>query len=230
MFGGAYAASNSSGGGKATASAKAKKGPRGPKGAKGDTGPAGPAGPAGPQGPAGAKGDAGANGTSGVDGTDGVSVTSESFSGEEEPTGEPCEENGGSKFDSASPEASYACNGSPWTAGGMLPSGKTETGYWSLYSEVGGTVTSLSFPVPLKAAPTLHFVESAGEDLADCPGATAGPFSTPAAEPGQLCIYQKQGEAGFSYDSFTSKTDPSGASLFFTGEGLAYGPWAVTAP
>ena len=60
MFGGAYAASNSSGGGKATASAKAKKGPKGPKGA---TGPAGPAGAAGPAGPAGPKGDAGATGT-----------------------------------------------------------------------------------------------------------------------------------------------------------------------
>ena len=47
MFGGAYAASNSSGGGKATASAKAKQGPRGKTG---KTGPAGPAGPAGPVG------------------------------------------------------------------------------------------------------------------------------------------------------------------------------------
>src|ERR1700729_4312957 len=67
MFGGAYAASNSASGGKATASAKAKKGPRGPKGA---TGPAGPAGPQGPAGPAGAQGPAGAAGK------DGVGVTS----------------------------------------------------------------------------------------------------------------------------------------------------------
>jgi hypothetical protein len=70
MFGGAYAASNSSGGGKATASkAKAKKGPRGPKGA---TGPAGPAGAQGPAGPAGAKGDAGANGSNGAAGATGA--------------------------------------------------------------------------------------------------------------------------------------------------------------
>src|SRR5258706_13999527 len=54
MLGGAYAASNNSGGGKASASAKAKKGPRGPKGATG------PAGPAGPSGPARSKGDPGA--------------------------------------------------------------------------------------------------------------------------------------------------------------------------
>jgi hypothetical protein len=63
MFGGAYAASNSSGGGKATASkSKVKRGPRGPKGATG---------PAGPQGPAGAKGDAGANGSNGAAGPTG---------------------------------------------------------------------------------------------------------------------------------------------------------------
>jgi hypothetical protein len=68
MFGGAYAASNSSNAGKATASAKAKKGPRGPKGA---TGPAGPAGAQGPAGPAGAKGDAGANGSNGAAGATG---------------------------------------------------------------------------------------------------------------------------------------------------------------
>src|ERR1700704_3299328 len=61
MLGGAYAASNS-GGGKATASAKAKRGPRGPKGA---TGPAGPTGPAGATGPSGARGATGAAGFSG---------------------------------------------------------------------------------------------------------------------------------------------------------------------
>jgi hypothetical protein len=65
MMGGAYAASNNGDGGKATASAKAKRGPKGPKGAKGDTGPAGP------QGPAGAKGDTGAAGANGKDGTNG---------------------------------------------------------------------------------------------------------------------------------------------------------------
>jgi hypothetical protein len=63
MFGAAaYAASNSSDGGKATASAKAKRGPMGP---------------AGPQGPAGLQGAAGANGkdeTNGAPGVNGKSV------------------------------------------------------------------------------------------------------------------------------------------------------------
>src|SRR5260221_553574 len=57
MLGGAYAASSNSGGGKASASAKAKKGPRGPKGATGPAGPAGPPGPASAQREAGPDGD-----------------------------------------------------------------------------------------------------------------------------------------------------------------------------
>jgi collagen triple helix repeat protein len=142
MLGGAYAASNS-GGGKATASAKAQKGPRGPRGARG---PAGPAGPAGLQGAAGAKGADGAagldgedgkdgkNGTNGVNGTNGTSVANTEFSGVEGP----CQEGGSKLVGSAT---TYACNGkkglqgdegSPWTLGGTLPPGKTETGAWAM--------------------------------------------------------------------------------------------------
>ena len=68
MFGGAYAASNSSGGHNATASAKAKQGPRGKTG---KTGPAGPLGPVGPQGSSGANGKDGANGSNGETGATG---------------------------------------------------------------------------------------------------------------------------------------------------------------
>src|SRR6188472_2090585 len=110
MFGGAYAASNSSGGGKATASAKAKKGPRGPKGATGPAGPAGPAGPTGAKGDAGAPGANGTNGAPGTPGAAGKSVTSEQFEGTDEPSEAECEEAGGVEFKSASP-TTYACNG-----------------------------------------------------------------------------------------------------------------------
>jgi hypothetical protein len=68
MFGGAYAASNKDGG-KATASAKAKRGPRGPKGPKGDPGPAGPQGSAGPAGAPGKDGAAGRSGPPGPEGS-----------------------------------------------------------------------------------------------------------------------------------------------------------------
>src|SRR5262245_60915 len=74
MLGGAYAASNNDNG-KATASAKAKRGPKGPKGATG------PTGPAGPQGPAGANGKDGSNGANGQEGTNGTNGKSVAVSG-----------------------------------------------------------------------------------------------------------------------------------------------------
>ena len=70
MLGGAWAASKSADSGKATASAKTKRGPQGPKGATG---------PAGPQG---VKGD---NGSNGANGKDGQSVTGASI-----PVGDAC--------------------------------------------------------------------------------------------------------------------------------------------
>jgi collagen triple helix repeat protein len=142
MLGGAYAANNDSGSGKATASAKGKQGPRGPKG---KTGPAGPVGPVGPAGAAGRDGlngldgldgedgKNGTNGTNGFDGADGTSVANTA-----EPAGANCAE-GGTKLVGTS--TTYACNGqkgakgdkgSPWTDLGVLPPGETETGAWVL--------------------------------------------------------------------------------------------------
>ena len=99
-----------------------KAGTTGPAGAPGATGSAGPVGPTG------AKGADGANGTNGAPGTNGTSVTSSV-----EKAGANCKA-GGSKFVAAS-GTTYACNGengSPWTAGGTLPPGASETGVWSL--------------------------------------------------------------------------------------------------
>jgi hypothetical protein len=216
MFGGAYAASNNSGGGKATASAK---GPRGPRGKTG------PAGPAGPQGPAGAKGDTGAAGSNGKDGTNGTngaagtSVTVEEFAGEKEGH---CETNGGSKF-TVGASKSFACNGKkgnngapgapgpagdPWTAGGTLPVGSTETGAWSVPAPVTGTEESpgsaqsrvpISFPIPL--ANELNFAHTEyvkkGAIGANCTGTA----ENPTAPSGFLCVYasiEPSGENGGS--------------------------------
>ncbi|HEY8810199.1 MAG TPA: hypothetical protein VIM28_09275, partial [Solirubrobacterales bacterium] len=149
MMGGAYAASNNSGGGKATASAKAKRGPRGPKG---------PTGPAGPQGPAGPAGKDGANGASGAPGADGKSV-------EVEAAGAECPE-GGSKFKVGGVVKGAACNGEEGEpgedgedgepgilhSGESLPSGATETGSWIFPGgSPQGTTTAVSFPIPLPA-------------------------------------------------------------------------------
>ncbi|HEY0390452.1 MAG TPA: hypothetical protein VGC63_01950 [Solirubrobacterales bacterium] len=203
MFGGAYAASNSSGGGKATASAKAKKGPRGPKGA---TGPAGPVGPAGPQGAAGAKGDAGANGSNGTNGSPGSpGAPGQSVTTTEILPLEECGDQSGVMLHSASGE-NEVCNGadgedgedgSPWTAGGTLPTGATETGTWNLSAipaqeepSLGAVFVPISFPIPLGATlDTAHtvFVPEGGSD-ANCTGS----FASPTAPSGYLCVYTVQ--------------------------------------
>ena len=144
ITGGAFAATGNggSGGAKATAStasprstAAAKKkaapkpvrGPAGPKGATGATGPAGAAGSTGPAGPAGGAGPVGTAGTNGTEGKE----------GKEGPPGKNGKE---------------GKEGSPWTAGGVLPSGKTETGTWAVNPTSGGIARSpISFAIPLAA-------------------------------------------------------------------------------
>jgi hypothetical protein len=243
MFGGAYAASNSSGGGKATASAKAKKGPRGPKGA---TGPTGPAGPVGPNGPVGPKGDAGAPGSNGAPGT---SVTStESTSGiEGHCTGTAATGKGGSKFVSAS-GTTYACNGkegSPWTAGGTLPSGKTETGVWAFGQlEAGGggsvIIPVASFAIPLKEPlPAGHarFINQAGmeinEELEEVAStACLGTATEPSAQPGNLCVYTEEIMSAKSAGVSISASSAGATEVFSLIPGgiqRGRGTWAVTA-
>ncbi len=198
MFGGAYAASNSSGGGKATASAKGKPGPRGKTG---KTGPAGPAGPAGPQGPAGANGKDGANGTNGTPGSPGA--PGQSVKAADEPPLGNCGEQEGVKLTSVS-GTNYVCDGadgepgSPWAAGGTLPVGSTETGAWDYAASpavgayTGGRVTAtVSFPIPLAAAldaSHVVFVRFFGPnpDPTHCNGTP----TQPKAASGYLCVYE----------------------------------------
>ena len=246
MFGGAYAASDNSGGGKATASAKGKPGPRGPRG---KTGPAGPAGPAGAQGAAGANGKDGSNGTDGApgkDGEDGVSAEGTSFGPTEEPLSEPCEENGGVEFQSAGPDT-YACNGeegSPWTVGGTLPSEETETGAWFANGTgATGATTAISFPIPLASALPGTSVRvittsstAAEKEKCDDGVGTAGSTSNPEADPGFLCVFVGPAEyvPGLVYDPATSFEEGAGKTgavlLFFSGEAAGSGTFAVTAP
>lgn len=205
MFGGAYAASNSSGGGKATASAKAKKGPRGPKGATG---------PAGAQGPAGPKGDAGANGSNGAAGKDGAGVTSKTLS----TSSTTCNHQGGSEFTSAS-GTTTACNGAkgepgepgePWTVGGTLPEGATLTGTYGpphsfetviatthIWMQEGTSYQQpISFNIPLSVAPAFIVVPAEPNPQGGppvfgtangCPGVING---IPSADSGKFCVYE----------------------------------------
>jgi Collagen triple helix repeat (20 copies) len=199
---------------------KALKGAPGKAGANGANGAQGPAGAAGAQGPAGAKGEAGAAGARGEAGASGAK-------GE---AGAPGKE------------------GSPWTAGGTLPSGRSETGAWSLQTH-GETIgiTSISFPVQLESAlSAAHvFFISPGEegtvDAEQCPGSVA----SPEAAAGDLCVYARglggltPFEAGPISDPTQEEGTPgaakTGASLLLTPEvgseaQTGYGTWAVTAP
>jgi Collagen triple helix repeat (20 copies) len=189
-------------------------------GKTGATGPAGPAGAAGAKGDTGPKGDTGAQGDPGTPGAAGA------------------------------PGAPGAAGkeGSPWTAGGTLPSGKTETGVWSFgYTPAGGTseqFVPISFPIQLSAGVTsVHFLNWGAAPTAECPGDATDPL----AAKGNLCVYSTENfEAESGTYSFGSALNPeksggpaagatgkTGAVLYFNHvaeEELARGVWAVTAP
>jgi hypothetical protein len=204
---------------------------QGKAGTVGPAGAAGAAGPAGPAGPVGAKGADGTNGSNGAPGTNGTSVTSST-----EPKGANCKE-GGSKFVAAS-GTTYACNGengSPWTAGGTLPPGATETGIWSLTGGGNGeTYVPLSFTIPL-AAPLreesqVHYVPENGG------GVCKGTAENPTAPSENLCVYQSslsgaKAEGIWDYTGGRLGAGVSGAYIFFEGvtsNSNGRGTWAVT--
>jgi Collagen triple helix repeat (20 copies) len=177
----------------------------------------------GPKGAPGAPGAPGANGSNGKDGVQG-------------PQGEKGDTGAAGPQGPQGPQGLPGAEGSPWTAGGTLPSGATETGAWQTppVAEPGTVLVPISFAIPLAAPLDLFAAESPvhilenGETTADCPGS----WSEPQAEPGQLCIYM----------TFATEAKPTGAALassqaglfaYFTVEdpkGRAVGTYAVTAP
>jgi Collagen triple helix repeat (20 copies) len=200
------------------------------KGAQGARGPAGAGGPAGPVGPAGPTGPAGAAGTPGAKGEAGAK-------------GEPGAE---------------GKEGSPWTAGGVLPSGKSEYGQWSAAASAKGfevaAMTGASFPIPLKEPPAenanntaAHFIgleegekephESLFIENHECGGTVVNP----SAAPGHLCVFAAEANNLFTVQI----VDPSAASLSINTVGttgatfrivskeegvvMARGTWAMTA-
>jgi hypothetical protein len=225
------------------------KGKAGSAGAPGAAGPQGPAGPAGGQGPQGPQGPAGGPGGKGENGT---SVTSAESANaiEGHCNGTTSGGKGGSKFVSGS-GTTYACNGkegSPWTAGGTLPSGKTETGTWGFatINELGphfvneAGIVTVSFPIPL-AAPLgeekVHIINSNGMEInssneevtpTEC-GSAIGvnvDVENPQAKPGSLCIYVGKLVNVLTTDAYIETpgrtalgAGVSGAVIPFVGEG-----------
>lgn len=208
---------------------KSLKGPRGPRGATG------------PQGPAGTNGTNGKDGTNGTNGTNGVNPVGAAFSGAK--TGSGCTE-GGVEFKGVN--TTFACNGkkgvegpegSPWTAGGTLPSESTETGSWGgvLAKEQEG-LFPISFTIPLAEAPTAIFVDKGESSKSGCPGVSGG---TPTADPGKLCVYTKNVTSNAAFQAFLDPTQEfaegtskGGALVGFgsgTSEAFIFGVWAVTA-
>jgi hypothetical protein len=214
-------------------------------------GKTGPQGPAGANGKDGASGSNGAPGKDGAPGDDGDSVDSAAASVAECP-------DGGTKFTVGGAAAGKACNGaegSPWTATGTLPSGKTETGFlgWA-QPAAGNYFVPISFNVPIAegAEPlTLVFVPALAalepeeqEDVRDqaaaegCPGIDE---SIPQADPGKVCVYAMNTlNSEVPGVSFTNNADgsepeggvgPSGAALAVvcTAACQFYGAWAATA-
>ena len=230
-------------------SPKVLKSLRGKAGVNGAQGPAGAAGPQGPTGPAGPQGPGGAPGAKGENGT---SVTSAEVS----KTSSTCSKQGGSEFTSASGKTT-ACNGkegkegSPWTAGGTLPSGQDETGTWSVgpLATPGPIIESIaSFPIPLAAdlpASGVHFINSTGMEVIhkveQTSGECKGSVAEPSAERGNLCIYMfpalnRAPVIGDSANIFSFKFEEGasrvGALALFPGSTTTVegqGTWAVTA-
>jgi collagen triple helix repeat protein len=248
LAGGAYAAAGLNSKQKSQVKAIAKQF----AGKPGATGPAGPAGPAGANGKDGANGTNGTNGRDGTNGTNGqsVTVTDEAAFGN-------CGDATGYRLVSAS-GTDFVCNGldgdkgdrgDPWTAGGTLPVGSTETGAWAFLPGASvGDVTAISFSVPLASEigfANTHYIAKGGTPPASCDNGVAPPPSpaNPEADSGHLCVYAGTGSiandglAVFkpSLDDFTGVgASTTGAILLagdaVTGGGIGYfaGTWAVT--
>lgn len=125
--------------------------------------------------------------------------------------------------------------GSPWTAGGTLPSGRSESGTW-IAAAVGAEVepgqseggSSVSFVIRTAVPPAVHLIAKGAEGkehAAECPGSS----NLPLAAKGNLCLYTGEDQGLKLVEAFSS---PSGALLTFKGpaKAAAAGTWAVTAP
>jgi hypothetical protein len=161
-------------------------------GKPGATGPAGATGLAGPLGSKGDAGGAGANGANGAPGASGKSVALGT------PTGSECAPGGITVEVEGTPSSKKkVCNGkegSPWTAGGLLPEKATETGTWGTGSSTpaGNKTFPISFTLPLQTAPQPILVgPTEVSKLPGCPGRGGTPTvpGIPQAEPGKLCVY-----------------------------------------
>jgi len=129
--------------------------------------------------------------------------------------------------------------GSPWTAGGTLPSGKTETGTWAFVSEAQGTIrVPLSFTIPtseplvaILGKGPVELLAPNEEDPLDTHPHCPGSVDKPKADPGFICVYSEKLEDSLIGEGHLRT---SGVVLIFESKSSAprvnEGTWAVTAP
>jgi hypothetical protein len=218
----------------------------------GKPGATGATGAPGAAGLAGAPGKDGANGAPGADGKS-VAVGT--------PTAAECSAGGATVQVAGEPATKKkVCNGkegSPWTAGGVLPTGKSETGAWAFGKSpagVGEELAAISFTIPLStpiAPANVHFIDKFGKEVVVnettfdvelvTPTKCLGSREDPSAEPGHLCVYGAELFNAAMYSNF-SIVDPGAGTkgAGTTGAVLTpeisetgasgFGTWAVTAP
>ncbi len=171
------------------------------KGKNGKNGAPGATGAQGPQGPAGVAGKDGANGK------DGASVTG--------PEG---------------PEGKEGKEGSPWTAGGKLPSEKSETGSWIVRTNTeednGQSQTAISFPIPLKSAlveTQVHYI--AGEAAEGEGELTSGSTTIHKVEPksGQFMAGQEISGTGIPAGTLIKAYNQSEETITLSANATASG-------
>jgi hypothetical protein len=133
------------------------------------------------------------------------------------------------------PAGPRGLEGSPWMAGGTLPSGRSLVGTWIAAAaglEVGPGQSeggsSISFGIRTVLPPTVHVIgkdKEGSEHAGECPGSV----NLPLAAKGHLCVYTGEDQGLKLVETFSS---PAGALLTFKGpaKAAAAGTWAVTAP
>jgi hypothetical protein len=222
--------------------AKKYAGKPGAPGAAGTNGTNGSNGKDGAEGKQGSAGKDGKAGNDGVDGDPGKSVTVTQFAKGDLAA---CDGEGGATLEVEDEPLSETevCNGeegSPWTVGGTLPPGSTETGAWAASgAPADGTVVgSVSFSIPLAAfleETHAHYVTEA-EWLNHTNTICVGTAESPVAKPGELCVYEggstENAISGgvFRLDMFSPGASKAGAALKFTfsAAGIVGGSFAVT--
>jgi hypothetical protein len=192
---------------------------------------AGAPGPAGPQGPAGTNGTNGKEGAAGKAGTNGANGKSVVLVNEE-PAG--CEHEEGLTYEiegsGVQKEVCRGPEGSPWTAGGTLPSEKTETGAWTVTSNtsenVGPINTTISFPIPLAsalAANKVHYVVGSPTEGHGDLTESSKTISNVTTESGQFLPGEEISGTGIPVGALITAVDSGAETLTLTANATASG-------